>query len=125
MQSTGLTSFAVVVVLLGRWPEFEPGMIPFAIALGVLGVISVAALYHGLALGPIAVVAPVVASYVVITVVLVVIFLGERLTTAQILAASLVFVGVVLTSTDARQLRVTLGRPTVGVRLGLIATLTS
>ena len=123
MQSTGLLSFAIVVWLLGRWPAFDPGMVPFAIALGVLGVISVAALYRGLALGPVAVVAPVVASYVVITVILVVIFLGERLTTAQIVAASLVFVGVVLTSTDARELRVTLGRPVPGVRIGLVATL--
>jgi drug/metabolite transporter (DMT)-like permease len=98
-------------------------MVPFAVALGALGVISVAALYRGLALGPVAVVAPVVASYVVITVILVVIFLGERLTTAQILAASMVFVGVVLTSTDARELRVTLGRPVPGVRIGLVATL--
>jgi drug/metabolite transporter (DMT)-like permease len=122
MQATGMVSFALVMWLLGRWPVFEPGMVPFAIALGILGVISVAALYRGLALGPVAVVAPVVASYVVITVILVVIFLGERLTTAQILAASLVFVGVVLTSTDARELRVTLGRPVPGVRIGLIAT---
>jgi drug/metabolite transporter (DMT)-like permease len=122
MQSTGLVSFASVMWALGRWPAFELGMLPLAVALGVLGVISVAALYRGLALGPVAVVAPVVASYVVITVVLVVIFLGERLTTAQILAASVVFVGVVLTSTDARQLRVTLGRPVPGVRIGLVAT---
>jgi drug/metabolite transporter (DMT)-like permease len=124
MQATGLVSFAIVLWLLGRWPEFTPGMVPFAVALGFLGVISVAALYRGLALGPVAVVAPVVASYVVITVILVVIFLGERLTTAQILAASLVFVGVVLTSTDARELRVTLGRPVPGVRIGLLSTLT-
>ena len=123
MQAIGLTSFASVMWALGRWPNFEPGMVPFAVALGALGVISVAALYRGLALGPVAVVAPVVASYVVITVILVVIFLGERLTTAQVLAASLVFVGVVLTSTDARELRVTLGRPVPGVRIGLIATL--
>jgi len=122
MQATGLISFAIVVWLLGRWPAFEPGMIPFALALGILGVIAVAALYRGLALGPVAVVAPVVASYVVITVILVVIFLGERLTTPQVLAASLVFFGVVLTSTDARELRVTLGRPVPGVRIGLIAT---
>jgi drug/metabolite transporter (DMT)-like permease len=122
MQATGLASFGVVMALLGRWPSFDPGMVPFAIALGILGVISVAALYRGLALGPIAVVAPVVASYVVITVILVVIFLGERLTTSQVLAASVVFVGVVLTSTDARELRVTLGRPVPGVRIGLVAT---
>jgi drug/metabolite transporter (DMT)-like permease len=122
MQSTGLVSFAIVIWVAGLWPAFVPGMVPFAIALGVLGVISVAALYRGLALGPVAVVAPVVASYVVITVIIIVIFLGERLTTAQILAASLVFLGVVLTSTDARELRVTLGRPVPGVRIGLIAT---
>jgi drug/metabolite transporter (DMT)-like permease len=122
MQATGLLSFGIVVWILGRWPAFEPGMVPFATLLGILGVISIAALYRGLALGPVAVVAPVVASYVVITVVLVVIFLGERLTTAQILAASMVFVGVVLTSTDARELRVTLGRPVPGVRIGFIAT---
>ena len=122
MQSTGLVSFAAAVLLLGRWPAFDSGMVPFALALGGLGVISVAALYRGLALGPVAVVAPVVASYVVITVILVVIFLGERLTTAQMLAASVVFVGVVLTSTDARELRVTLGRPVPGVRIGLLAT---
>ena len=53
MQATGLASFAVVIWLLGRWPAFEPGMVPFAVALGVLGVISVAALYRGLALGPV------------------------------------------------------------------------
>jgi len=109
MQSTGLVSFAAVVWVVGGWPSFEPGMVPYAIALGLTGVIAVAALYRGLALGPVAVVAPVVASYVVITVILVVIVLG-------------VFVGVVLTSTDARELRVTLGRPVPGVRIGLIST---
>lgn len=122
MQSTGLASFAVVAWILGRWPVFESGMVPFALVLGILGVISVAALYRGLALGPVAVVAPVVASYVVITVVLVVVLLGERLSISQVLAASVVFVGVVLTSTDARELRRTLGRPVPGVRIGLVAT---
>src|SRR5437762_13765665 len=122
MQSTGLISFAAVMWAAGRWPVFEAGMLPYALALGLTGVIAVAALYRGLAVGPVAVVAPVVASYVVITVILVVIVLGERLTLAQILAAAVVFVGVVLTSTDARELRVTLGRPVPGVRIGLVAT---
>jgi drug/metabolite transporter (DMT)-like permease len=123
MQATGHASFSAAAWFLGRWPVFEPGMVPYALALAILGVVAVAALYRGLALGPVAVVAPVVASYVVITVILVVIFLGERLSTGQILAASVVFVGVVLTSTDARELRVTLGRPVPGVRIGLVATL--
>src|SRR5438045_9480924 len=115
MQSTGLISFAAVMWAVGRWPAFEAGMLPYALALGFTGVIAVAALYRGLALGPVAVVAPVVASYVVITVILVLIVLGERLPLAQIPAASLVFLGVVLTSTDGREPRVPLVRPDHGV----------
>jgi drug/metabolite transporter (DMT)-like permease len=123
MQATGLVSYAAALAVLGRWPLLESAQVPYAVALGILGVISVAALYRALALGPIAVVAPVVASYVAVTVVIVVVLLGERLSAAQAGAAALVFIGVVATSTDARQLRATLGRPVPGVRIGLIATL--
>jgi drug/metabolite transporter (DMT)-like permease len=122
MQTTGLVAFAIVLLASGRWPAFEIGEIPYALALGVLGAVSVAALYRALAIGPVAVVAPVVASYVAVTVVLVVVFLGERLSAAQGAAAFVTFVGVVATSTDARQLRATLGRPIPGVRIGLLAT---
>src|SRR5205807_6829375 len=123
MQGTGLVSYAAALLILGRWPTVESGQVPFAVVLGVLGVISVSALYRALALGPIAVVAPVVASYVAITVLLVVVFLGERLSPAQAIAAGVVFIGVVATSTDGRELRATLGRPVPGVRIGLIATI--
>jgi drug/metabolite transporter (DMT)-like permease len=123
MQSTGLVSYAAALWLLGWFPAFASGEVPYAVALGILGVISVSALYRALALGPIAVVAPVVASYVAVTVLLVVVFLGERLSAAQAMAAGIVFVGVVATSTDGRELRATLGRPVPGVRVGLLATI--
>src|SRR5207237_3395202 len=48
--------------------------------------------------------------------------LVERLRSARALAAFLVFLGVVLPSADARELRVTLGRPVPGVRIGLVST---
>jgi drug/metabolite transporter (DMT)-like permease len=123
MQGVGLVSYVVALLALGRWPSVESGQIPYALVLGILGVVSVSALYRALALGPIAVVAPVVASYVAITVFLVVVFLGERLSSGQIAAAAVVFVGVVFTSTDSRQLRATMGRPIPGVQIGLVATL--
>jgi drug/metabolite transporter (DMT)-like permease len=123
MQGTGLLSYASALLILGLWPAVEPGQVPYAVVLGVLGVISVSALYRALALGPIAVVAPVVASYVAVTVLLVVVFLGERLSVGQAIAAGIVFVGVIATSTDARQLRATLGRPVPGVRIGFVATI--
>jgi len=111
MQATGLVSFAIALFAFGGWPALEPDEVPYALALGVLGVVSITALYRALALGPVAV-----------TVLLVVVFLGERLTGPQLAAATLTFVGVVLTSTDGRRLRATLGRPVPGVRIGLIAT---
>ena len=85
--------------------------------------VSLAALYRAFAIGPIAVVSPVVASYAALTVVLIVIFLGERLTSGQAVAIGVTFIGVAVASTDIRELRRTLGRPTEGVRIGFLATL--
>jgi len=135
MQSVGLVAYVVTLAALGRWPTFEWELIPYAAALSLIGIVSLAALYRAFAIGPIAVVSPVVASYAALTVILIVIFLGERLTTGQSLAIGATFVGVAVASTDIRELRRTLGRPTtlaplakqgplpLGVRIGFFATL--
>ena len=123
MQSIGLGAYVIVLAALGRWPTFVWEIIPYAAVLSVIGIVSLAALYRAFAIGPIAVVSPVVASYAALTVILIVIFLGERLTTGQALAIGVTFVGVAVASTDIRELRRTLGRPTEGVRIGFFATL--
>jgi len=135
MQSVGLVTYVVTLAALGRWPTFEWELIPYAAALSLIGIVSLAALYRAFAIGPIAVVSPVVASYAALTVILIVIFLGERLTTGQSVAIGVTFVGVAVASTDIRELRRTLGRPTtlaplakqgplpLGVRIGFFATL--
>src|SRR5213593_3105474 len=111
MQTIGLAVYAVTLAALGRWPTFELQQVPYGIALSVIGMVSLAALYRAFAIGPIAVVSPVVASYAALTVVLIVIFLGERLTSGQAVAIGVTFVGVAVASTDIRELRSTLGRP--------------
>ena len=123
MQSISLVGYATVLALLGRWPVLTPEIVGYGFVLGIIGVTSAAALYRALALGPIAVVSPVVASYAAVTVLLIVIFLGERLTAGQGAAIAVTFVGVVVASTDLRELRRTLGRPVEGVRLGVLATI--
>src|SRR5258706_7775802 len=122
MQSLSLVGYAVVLALLGRWPVLTPELVGYGFVLGLIGVASAAALYRALALGPIAVVSPVVASYSALAVVLIVIFLGERLTFGQGAAIAVTFVGVVVASTDFGEVRQTLGRPSEGVRYGLVAT---
>jgi len=134
MQSISLVGYAIVLALLGRWPVLTPELVGYGFVLGIIGVTSAAALYRALALGPIAVVSPVVASYSALAVVLIVIFLGERLTFGQGAAIAATFVGVVVASTDFGEVRKTLGRPStlaplatqgplpLGVRYGLVAT---
>lgn len=122
MQSLSLVGYAIILALLGRWPVLTPELVGYGFVLGLIGVTSAAALYRALALGPIAVVSPVVASYAALTVLLIVIFLGERLSGGQAAAIAVTFVGVVIASTDFGEVRRTLGRPSQGVRFGLLAT---
>lgn len=122
MQTIGLALYVAALLALGQWRPLTWDLLPYAVVLALLGTSSLALLYRAFALGPIAVVSPVVASYAALTVVLIVIFLGERLTTGQAVAIAITFVGVVIASTDVRALRQTLGKPSEGVRIGMIAT---
>ncbi len=123
MQVVGNGALVVLLQALGRWPQFEWSQVPWAFVLALIGTLSLVLLYRAFALGPIAVVSPVVASYAALTVIGIVIFLGERLTLGQSIAIGVTFVGVAIASTDVRQLRQTMGRPSEGVRLGVFATL--
>jgi drug/metabolite transporter (DMT)-like permease len=123
MQVIGNAALVVLLLALGRWPQFGWAQVPWAFALALVGTVSLVLLYRAFALGPIAVVSPVVASYAALTVIGIVIFLGERLTAGQSVAIAVTFVGVAIASTDIRELRSTMGRPTEGVRLGVLATL--
>ena len=78
-------------------------------------------LYRGLALGPIAVVSPIGAAYVAVAVVLVVVVLGEQLSSNHMIAIAATFVGIVLTATDGRSLASVLRRPLPGVWFALVA----
>ncbi|MBI3521532.1 MAG: DMT family transporter [Chloroflexi bacterium] len=123
MQTVGTVLYAAALLALGRWPAIATSVLPWGIGLGLLGNLSLYFLYRSLAIGPIAVVSPVVASYTAVTVILVVVFLGEQLSALQTLAIVVTFAGVLLASTDIRQVVATLGRPLPGVRIALIATI--
>ncbi len=115
--------YALALAFTGRWPALTADQVPFAVALSVTGVGGVLLLYRGLALGPIAVVSPIGAAYVAVAVMLVVVVLGERLTTGQALGIATTFAGIVLTATDGRSLATALKRPLPGVWFALVAML--
>ena len=123
MQCIGAAGFAALLLALGRWPVFTVPLILWGFLLAGIGAGSLMLLYRGLALGPMAVVSPIGGAYAAVTVILAVLFLGERLTPLQTAAVAVTFAGVLLASTDLRLLVATLGHPSPGVRVGFIAML--
>ncbi|HEV8248498.1 MAG TPA: DMT family transporter, partial [Gaiellaceae bacterium] len=95
-QVAGLAAVGVVVALLG---ESAPGTggIAFAVAAGLGGILGLAALYRGMAVGAIAIVAPISAASAVVPLA-VGLARGERPGTLQLAGVGLVLLGVALTS---------------------------
>ncbi|MEK7861341.1 MAG: hypothetical protein AAB284_08315, partial [Chloroflexota bacterium] len=62
MQVVGTAAFAVALLALGQWPAITAEAVPWAMVLTLLGGGSLYLLYRGMALGPIAVVSPVVVA---------------------------------------------------------------
>lgn len=123
MQVVGTSAYAFSLAALGRWPDLSLDQLPYALALALIGFGALLAFYRALALGPIAVVSPIGGAYLAVTIVLVVLFLGERLAAEQAIAITATFIGITLASTDLGAAARTLGRPLPGVRLALVAML--
>ena len=123
MQATGTVLYALALAALGRFPALSLQQLPLGLALATLGLAGLLLFYKALALGPIAIVSPIGAAYVLVTVLLVVVFLGERLSTGQTVAITVTMIGIVMTGTDGRSLAAALSRPKPGVWLAILAML--
>jgi len=123
MQLCGTVLYAGALAALGRFPALSFDQLPLALLLAALGLSGLLLFYEALALGPIAIVSPIGAAYVAVTVLLVVLFLGERLTPSQTVAITVTVIGIVMTGTDGRSLAAALSRPKRGVWLAVLAML--
>jgi uncharacterized membrane protein len=114
--------YAVTFLFFFKLPVI-PGIILVTVGLcSFLHVLAYLALYKSLQVGKISVVAPISASWVVVTVLLCVVFLKEALTGLQALGVALVISAILLVSfrwRDLRQLR--LKNPAAGVSYALVA----
>ena len=98
VQSAGLLSIGAVVALRGEAPPGVTHALYAALA-GVAGAIGLAALYRGLAVGAMSVVAPIAATGAIVPVVAG-IATGDRLSAAQALGVVLALAGVVLAARE-------------------------
>jgi len=121
MQLTGTVLYAAALAAVGRFPALSLDQLPLGLALAALGLTGLILFYKALALGPIAIVSPIGAAYVAVTVLLVVVFLGERLSGGQTVAIIVTVIGIVMTGTDGRSVAAALSRPKRGVWLAILA----
>ena len=86
---------------------------------GALGWLSYLAFYRALAIGPISIVSPIVSAYAAVTVICAVLIGGESLA-GEALAVAVVLLGVLLASSDLRQIRAIERLAAVGLVLALL-----
>ncbi len=95
-QTVGLAMLLPVALLHG-WPPFDAPSYGYAIAGSLAGLIGIAAMYRGMSVGAVSIVAPISATGAALPV-LFGLLRGERATPAQMLGMGLALVGVVLAS---------------------------
>ena len=119
-QAAGLATIALVVALRGVGPP-DARYLGYAALAGVAGAVGITALYKGLAVGPMSIVAPISATAAVVPVVADLLE-GGRPSSVQAAGIGLAIVGVVLAS---RSPEVDGGHPDAakGVALALVAAL--
>src|SRR5712691_2007143 len=85
---------ALVMLMPGSLSDVTAADLPFFALVGAVGWGSYVCFYRALAIGPISVLSPIVSGYAAVTVILAVVFLGERLSLAETVAVLVSFTGV-------------------------------
>lgn len=96
---------AVACVVTGALDGVGAGDVWPFVGIGAIGAAAYLVFYRALAIGPISIVSPIVSGYAGVTVVLAVIFLGDRLSAGELAALLVLLAGVVLASSDLAQVR--------------------
>ena len=84
----------------------QPWALLEGIMLGVVNALATLCLYRGFEVGRLSTVSPIASSYPVVSILLAVSFLGERLTIERLLGIGLVIVGIILVSMQTEHERV-------------------
>jgi len=96
--------FALYLIADGRFNFPLKDYLMF-ILISILGVVGYFFFYRAVKLGNISIISPIQASYVVLTVILAVIFLGERLIAEQTISIAIVFIGLIMTGINFTALK--------------------
>jgi drug/metabolite transporter (DMT)-like permease len=122
-QAVALVPILFIAAFFFRVPSFSPLLVGEIVLAGVTGVIGYIFFYRGFGKGNVSVVAPITASWSVITVLLAAFLFAEALTPLQIVGVIAVFTGVFFASTNFAELKksIKMGGWSAGATDALIA----
>lgn len=117
-QAIGVVPLLVIFLANPETPNFSWSTPFLLVAFGVVSALAYLPLYNGFSKGKVSVLSPIFASYAVVVAVLSTIFFHEHLSLGRVIAIAVVCLGILLVSTDVRELRQIFKRkakPTSGV----------
>ena len=123
-QIISVSAFAAIFFLFFDFPNISGANILFIAICSMLGAIGILSLYKGFEVGIISIISPIAASSAVVTIILSLAFLGEKITYLQGFGISLVIIGAILASFKLRDIaKLKLNKVAAGVKYGIIAML--
>jgi len=107
-QAVAFVPALIIAIVFFKLPRFSPILVVEIVLAGISGIIGYIFLYRGFGKGNVSVVAPITASWSVITVLLATLLFAERLEPLQIVGVGAVFIGVFFASTNVAELKKTI-----------------
>lgn len=104
-QMVGLIPLSAYLIAHPNVPNLNHFDPLFLVLFGIVSALSYLLLYSGFGKGQVSLLSPIFAAYSVVVVILAAIFLGTGITSLQWLAIAIVFIGILLLSTDPREAR--------------------
>jgi drug/metabolite transporter (DMT)-like permease len=125
IMGQAFSAVVATLILIGFGRSISPlgPVLGLAALNGICAAAAYQTHYHSLELGPVAVVSPIGAAYAVVGVALAVVFLDERPGPMTLVGTGVTVVGVILVSTDLRELRAGLREVPPGVPWALVSAL--
>jgi len=100
--------------------NLTPGLLIVNIVLGIIGTISLITFFEGLRVGNASMVGTIAASFAAVTVVLSAIFLKESITIHQTIAILIIFLGLILSTLNFREIRIGNSSGRLGIFLAVV-----
>ena len=121
-QTIGIIAFLTIFALFFSLPKISGYELALMLACGLLGAIGITSLYKGFEVGAISIISPIASASAVVTVVLSLIFLGEKLSYFQGIGITSAIVGAILASFKFHDIaRLNFSKIASGVEYGIIA----